>query len=151
MRVSLNRLEFRQQPLVPRRDDQPLHPLRFGYSYLTAERRQSVVAPPLVVLVGGRPIARFLEDALDQQPLDHGVERARAEADLAVGLVLDFLQNGVAVLFAIAQREQYLKHRRGEWYHGRPPYDEINCSLRRHSCQEVPRKRHLAWVLITHI
>ena len=79
--VLLSRFERLQQPLIARPRQQFLHPHGLDDGHLAPRVGQAVIAPPLVV-VFHRPVARFHDQPLGQQPLDNSVERSRARAAL---------------------------------------------------------------------
>ena len=85
-----------------------------GHRHGAAVVRQAVVAPALVVERGVRPLVAFDNQPVLLEALDQAVERSGAQGDLAFGPPLDFLDDRVAMLLAVGQREQDLEHRRGE-------------------------------------
>ena len=66
----------------------------------------------MVVELRRGPGAQLHDEPFDQQALDDAVERARAELHLAGRLLLDLLEDRVAVLVSIGQGQQYVEHRR---------------------------------------
>src|SRR6266540_1498638 len=83
----------------------------FGLRHRGAERRDSVVAPPLIVVFGRRAIACFDEKALLEHALDRAIQRAGAELQFSAGTRFDVLDNRVAVAVLVGQREQDVKRR----------------------------------------
>ena len=70
---------------------------RFGGRDRAAEGRDRVVAAPLVLALRIGALAQLLDQALLQHPPHGAVERAGAEAHLAVGALADVLHDRVAM------------------------------------------------------
>jgi len=103
-----------QQSFLASRSDQLFHTLGFSDDDAAAGRGEAIVTAALVVFLRRRTIATFLNDPVGEQSLDDGVESAGAEPDVSIGLLLDIFQDGVAMLLAIAEGEQDLKHSGGQ-------------------------------------
>src|SRR6185503_10618175 len=86
--------------------DQIGEPFRFAFGDRQALRRQPVVAPAILVGLVVQRDRQLLDQAVDQHALNRAVERARAEARLAVGEALDVLHDAVAVRFAVGKRQE---------------------------------------------
>ena len=124
--AKASRIEPKQQPVQPlaanaafggvamvghagcRRDDPALvaeshqraQSLELRGEHAPAERGQPVVATPLVVLVGGRPLVLTRRSAVCLEPADRAVEISRLERDRAVGVLEDVLTDSVSVAVA---------------------------------------------------
>ena len=76
--------------------------------------RDPVVATTLVVELRVGTLGGLLDEAVGEHALDRAVEGPGAHADGAVGELFDAAHDGVAVLFAVTEREQDVEDRRGE-------------------------------------
>ena len=85
---------------------------RFGFRHGGSKRRDAVVAAPLVVERGRRPLAALVDQALFQHALDGAIERAGAQLQLAVCPRGDVLHDRVTMLFLAGQRHEDMKRRR---------------------------------------
>src|SRR5688572_21134563 len=61
--------------------EQPGETLCLGLRHAATERRQAVVAPPLVVMGGVGPLFELLDEAGLEQALDHRVQRAGTQSN----------------------------------------------------------------------
>ena len=84
-------------------------PLGLGERDLASEGGQPVGG---AALVAAR--RRLANHALGEQALDDAVERASAQHDRAGGPLLDLLEDRVAMLLAVGQRQQHVEERRGQ-------------------------------------
>ena len=85
-----------------------LHALGFGLRDLASECGELVGSAPLVIRAG-------LDDQLViEESLDQAVEGAGAEANPSGGPLLDVLENQVAVLRPVGERQQDMEGRRGQ-------------------------------------
>ena len=100
--------------LQSRQRQHALHAFSFGFGYRFAQLGQPVIAPPLVVEAEVRALRRLLDHVVIEKPLDDAVERAGAQLNFVVGAARDFLADDVAMFFAIGERQQHVKHRRGQ-------------------------------------
>src|SRR3989442_6985070 len=87
-------------------------PAGFCFRDRGAERRDAVVAPPLVVFVRRRALARLDDQALLEHPLNRAIQRARTQLQLAAGALRHVLDDGVAVAVLVGDREKNVKGRR---------------------------------------
>ena len=90
---------------------------RFGPDGPLAERGQAVVAAAFIVQVRVGAFIGFLDHPGFQEALDGAVQGAGAHLDPAAGALGHFLHDGVAVAFAVRQRQQDVKYRGGERGH----------------------------------
>ena len=79
---------------------------------------QAVVAPPLIVIVGVRPLGQLFDQPFVEQPLDRRIERAGAEADGAAGPLVHVLHDRVAVPLAVGEGHEDVEGVPGQWPHG---------------------------------
>src|SRR5258705_10595526 len=109
----------RQKLLLLRAQHEIPQALGLGQSHLASERRQPVRAAAL-----GAAERRLPDPPVGEQAFDDAVERPGAEHDLTVRARLNFLQDGVAVLFTVGERQQHVKKGGRQWtlYHGVPRY-----------------------------
>ena len=89
--------------------DQLPQPARFSLGHPASKRREPIRAPPV-----GAAEHRVPDPAVLEQPLDDAVQRAGAQPDRTVRPLLDFLDDGVAVLFTVGERQQDMEQRRGQ-------------------------------------
>ena len=78
------------------------------------ERRDRVVASPLVVERGLGPLALFGDQAVVEHALDRPVERAGAQLDVSVGSRGDVLNDRVSVTRVVCERHEDMERRRRE-------------------------------------
>ena len=78
-----------------------------------AERRQTEVAPALVVFFGGRTLARFRDEALRQHRPQRAIEVARHDPPEAAAL-LHVAHEAPAVTFVVCESDQDLEDERLE-------------------------------------
>ena len=86
-------------------------PARLGLRHRRTERRDPVVAPPLVVLFRRGTLAGLDEQSLLEHALDRSVERAGAQLQLSAGARRDVLDDGVAVPVLVGQGQQDVERR----------------------------------------
>ena len=79
-----------------------------------AEVGDPVIPPPLIVQRRIGALVGFDDDALLDETADQRIERPGAEPDRAVGPPRDFLDDRVAMLLAVRQRDQHMEHARGQ-------------------------------------
>ena|ERR1700683_5143437 len=112
MRFSLELC--RPQPLekmfLTRGSDEPFHSLRFLDGNLPTRWSKPIVTAPLVVFFRRWPMPALLDRAVNQKALDDGIQSTGAEPHVTIGLILNFFQDGVAMLLTIPQGQQDLKH-----------------------------------------
>src|SRR5688572_27795331 len=89
--------------------DQIGEPLRFAFSDRQALRRQPVVAPAILVGLVVQRDRQLLDQAVDQHALNRAIERAWAEARLAIGEALDVPHDAVAVRLAVGERQENME------------------------------------------
>src|SRR5439155_3302258 len=82
--------------------------------HFLAARRDAVVAPPGIVLVGMGPVVELLDEAVMEHPLDGAVQRPGAEPQRAAGARGDVLHDGVAVALAVGERDEDMKDGEGQ-------------------------------------
>jgi hypothetical protein len=75
----------------------------------TAERRQTIVAAPLISQIWGGAMLRLDDQPLVGESLDHPIQIARVEPDEATRTLGDLLHEGVAVAVVLGQCEQELE------------------------------------------
>src|SRR5690242_11216083 len=90
------------------------HALCFGNGYFATEFSEAVVTPALVIERKFGTASGFGDESRGLEASQVAVEGARAETDLVVGAAGDFLENGVAVLVAVGESDEDLKHRGSE-------------------------------------
>src|SRR5262249_39489755 len=104
----------RREAARPRHPDERRQPARLRARRRLSERRDPVIAPPLVVHLGGGPLARLLDQALLEHPLDRAVQRPRPEPDLSAGPLRDLLEDRVAVPVFPGERYEDVERRLGQ-------------------------------------
>src|SRR5262249_27734370 len=75
-------------------------------------RRDPVIAPPDIGVVGVRPLVDLLDQAIEQHARARSVQSARTESDRAVRAGGHRLHDGVAMPLALRKRDENLQHRR---------------------------------------
>jgi hypothetical protein len=80
-------------------------PPDLGAGDALTERRQSVIAATLVVRAGAA-LLDFDDEPLLDHPRNRSIERAGAQAKVAIGSRLHVLNDGVPVTLALGKREQ---------------------------------------------
>src|SRR5947208_4676842 len=95
--------------LLPGMADQGVEPCRFGVQHGAAERRQAVIAAPLVVGAGRWPAARVGDEPILEEPRERGVEGAGAKAQGAARALGDLEDDSVAVALGVDERQQDVK------------------------------------------
>jgi len=89
--------------------DQLCHAPRFRLGDGPPERRDPIVAPPLVVQFRQRPLARLHDQSLFQHPLDGPIQRSRAQSQFAVGPRFDILYDRVPVAILVRDSQEYVE------------------------------------------
>ncbi len=87
-------------------------PFQLSGGDVTPESRQPIVAPALVVQRRVGPFVCLGDEAIRQQAPERRIETAGADLDVAAGPAAHFFDDGVAVLVAVGEREQHVKHER---------------------------------------
>src|ERR1700735_813985 len=102
--------EFHGTSLVERQ----LHALGFGKGNFPAKLRETIVAAAFVVETEGRTLVRFRDPARAFQSRQIAIQGAGAKTYSVISPAKNFFNDGVAMFFAIGQRQQNVKHRRSE-------------------------------------
>ena len=95
--------------------DDRLHASDFRGRNVTAERRKPVITPTLVVQTWIGTLLGLEDQTVGEQPADHRVECPGAERDGSRRPPRDFLDDGIAVLVAVRERQQHVERRRRQW------------------------------------
>lgn len=95
----------------PRHPDQLAEAARFRSRRGGAERRDPVIATPLVVELGRRPIRGLDQKSLLEHSLNRSIQGARAHPKRAVGARLDVLDDPVAVPILVGERQEDVERR----------------------------------------
>ena len=77
------------------------------------ERRDPVIPPSFIVVVGALTIAEFVDEALFEHPSDRSVQRAWTQLERAVGSSGDILHDRVAMTILISDGNEDVKG--GDW------------------------------------
>ena len=92
--------------------DQSFHALHVGFERELAAAGQPVETPPFIFNRGSP--GRFFNPSGIHEPLQGSVERPGSEPHLTVGVFEHVLEDPVAVTLAGGERQQHVKHGRGE-------------------------------------
>jgi hypothetical protein len=89
-------------------------PPLIGLGDRRAPAGNTVIAAALVVELGGRTLAQFLDQLLVEHPLDRAIQGARTELEVTVRARRDILHDRVAVAVLVGQGHEDVKRRRGK-------------------------------------
>ena len=84
----------------------------FRLRHRSAQRGETVVAAPLVIVFRRGPFVGLDDQPVLEHALNRSIQRARAQPDRAVGASGDILNDRVAMTILVGQRDQDMKGRR---------------------------------------
>ena len=79
-----------------------------------AGRRQPVIPPPLVILLGVPPLVQLDDEPLLEQPLDRRVQRSGVQLRPAACPLRDLLHDAVAMAVSVGKSDQDMESGRRE-------------------------------------